>query len=121
MLLSYTLIVKTKSSLVQCNLCQSLIRPSLFFPVTFRLCFSSIPIPILRFLSILSLIICNGELFICMTLSLSQQHDTSNQQPGMILSTHVSSSKGGGGTKSLEGLNLSLSERYVDSIRFISL
>lgn len=46
--------------------------------------------------------------------SFSQQHDTSNQQPGMILSTHVSSSKNGGGTKSLEGLNLSLSERYVD-------
>ena len=46
--------------------------------------------------------------------SSSQQHDTSNQQPGMILSTHVSSSKNGGGTKSLEGLNLSLSERYVD-------
>jgi len=39
-----------------------------------------------------------------------KQHDTSNQQPGMILSTHVSSSKTGGGTKSLEGLNLSLSE-----------
>ena len=39
-----------------------------------------------------------------------QQHDTRNPQPGMILSTHVSSSKGGG-TKSLEGLNLSLSER----------
>jgi len=48
--------------------------------------------------------------------SFSQQHDTSNQQPGMILSTHVSSSKTGGGTKSLEGLNLSLSERYVDLI-----
>ena len=52
--------------------------------------------------------------------SFSQQHDTSNQQPGMILSTHVSSSKNGGGTKSLEGLNLSLSERYVDLIASFS-
>ena len=39
----------------------------------------------------------------------------------MILSTHVSSSKTGGGTKSLEGLNLSLSERYVHLIVFILL
>ncbi|XP_022785135.1 tetratricopeptide repeat protein 13-like [Stylophora pistillata] len=38
-----------------------------------------------------------------------KQHDTRNPQPGMILSTHVTSSKGGG-KKSLEGLNLSLSE-----------
>lgn len=45
-------------------------------------------------------------------LFVSQEHDSRNPQPGMILSTHVSSSKGGG-TKSLEGLNLSLSERYV--------
>ncbi|XP_068752417.1 tetratricopeptide repeat protein 13-like [Montipora capricornis] len=38
-----------------------------------------------------------------------KQHDIRNPHPGMILSTHVSSSKGGG-TMSLEGLNLSLSE-----------
>ncbi|CAH3134240.1 unnamed protein product [Pocillopora meandrina] len=38
-----------------------------------------------------------------------KQHDSRNPQPGMILSTHVTSSKGGG-KKSLEGLNLSLSE-----------
>jgi len=38
-----------------------------------------------------------------------KQHDSRNPQPGMVLSTHVSRSKGGG-TKSLEGLNLSLSE-----------
>ncbi|XP_073230199.1 tetratricopeptide repeat protein 13-like [Porites lutea] len=38
-----------------------------------------------------------------------KQHDSRNPQPGMVLSTHVSSTKGTG-TKSLEGLNLSLSE-----------
>ncbi|RMX50508.1 hypothetical protein pdam_00009225 [Pocillopora damicornis] len=38
-----------------------------------------------------------------------KQHDSRNPQPGMILSTHVTSSKEGG-KKSLEGLNLSLSE-----------
>ena len=52
------------------------------------------------------------RLIIWISFLYPQQYDLRNPQPSVILSTHVSSSKSGG-TMSLEGLNLSLSERWI--------
>ena len=63
-------------------------------------------------LHVIFLSVMSWRLIIWISFLYPQQYDLRNPQPSVILSTHVSSSKSGG-TMSLEGLNLSLSERWI--------